>query len=83
MSVLDNFEQWKDFLANRLQHAQNEGMDSNLISNLAYQIGGYLASQVEPKNPEEKLLAEMWKVADQEEQHAIANTMVKLVQNKQ
>ncbi|WP_246939750.1 DUF3243 domain-containing protein [Bacillus pinisoli] len=81
MSVLDNWEQWKDFLANRLHHAQNEGMEQNTINDLAYQIGGYLAKQVEPQNDQEKVLADLWSVASPEEQHAIANLMVKLVQN--
>ncbi|MGC4375700.1 DUF3243 domain-containing protein [Fictibacillus sp. Mic-4] len=80
MSVLDNFGQWKDFLSNRLQHAQSQGMDQSSISNLATEIGGYLASHVEPKNPEEKVLQELWQVADDQEKHAIANMMVKLVQ---
>ncbi len=30
----------------------------------------------------EKLLAELWKVADEQEQHTIANLMVKFVQHK-
>jgi hypothetical protein len=81
MSVLDNWEQWKDFLANRLHHAQNEGMEQSTITDLAYQIGGYLAKQVDPQNDQEKVLADLWSVASPEEQHAIANMMVKLVQN--
>jgi hypothetical protein len=81
MSVLDNWEQWKDFLGNRLNHAENEGMDKGTIGDLAYQIGGYLAKQVEPQNDQEKVLADLWSVASPEEQHAIANMMVKLVEN--
>ncbi|MDZ5473409.1 DUF3243 domain-containing protein [Bacillus sp. 31A1R] len=81
MSVLDNWEQWKDFLGDRLHHAQNEGMSKDVINDLAYQIGDYLASQVEAKNDQEKVLADLWSVASPEEQHAIANMMVKLVQN--
>ncbi|MFD1357608.1 DUF3243 domain-containing protein [Fictibacillus halophilus] len=81
MSVLDNFGQWKDFLAERLNHAEHEGMNHETISNLATEIGGYLANHVEPKNEEEKVLADLWKVADENEKHAIANMMVKLVQN--
>ncbi|MFC3882326.1 DUF3243 domain-containing protein [Bacillus songklensis] len=81
MSVLENWDSWKDFLANRLHHAQNEGMSNEVVSNLAYQIGGYLATQVEAKNPQEKVLADLWSVASPEEQQAIASTMVKLVQN--
>ncbi|BDG47982.1 MULTISPECIES: DUF3243 domain-containing protein [Parageobacillus] len=82
MSVLDNFEQWKDFLADRLQQAQQQGLSQQVIADVAYQIGDYLAKQVDPKNSEERLLADLWSVADEQEQHAIANMMIKLVQQK-
>lgn len=81
MSVLDNWSQWKDFLADRLHQAQSGGMSKDVISNLAYEIGDYLANQVEPKNTEEKILHDLWSVASKEEQQAIANMMLKLVQN--
>jgi hypothetical protein len=81
MSVLDNWHQWKDFLGDRLHHAQNEGMNKGVVNDLAYQIGDYLAKQVDPQNDQEKVLADLWSVASPEEQHAIANMMVKLVQN--
>ena len=81
MSVLDNWKQWEDFLADRLHQAQNEGMSEGAISALALQIGEYLSEQVEPKNEQERILADLWSVADKEEQQAIANIMVKLVQN--
>lgn len=82
MSVLENWDQWKDFLGDRLHHAQTEGLDQNTISQLAYEIGDYLAKEVEAKNPQEKVLADLWRVASEQEQHAIANMMVKLVQNE-
>jgi hypothetical protein len=81
MSVLENWKHWEAFLADRLHHAQNEGMSEGAISNLAFQIGDYLANQVEPKNEQERILADLWSVADKDEQQAIANMMVKLVQN--
>src|SRR5699024_12113044 len=34
MSVLDNFETWKDFLANKLEQAQSQGMDQQTIANV-------------------------------------------------
>ncbi|ANB60388.1 DUF3243 domain-containing protein [Anoxybacteroides amylolyticum] len=82
MSVLDNFDQWKDFLGDRLQQAKQQGLNQEVISDVAYQIGDYLAKQVDPKTPEERLLSDLWSVADEREQHAIANMMVKLVQQK-
>lgn len=81
MSVLDNWNQWKDFLGDRLNQAQSEGMNQQVISDIAYQVGDYLAKQVDPKNEQERILADLWSVASEQEQHAIANMMVKLVQN--
>lgn len=81
MSVLDNWNQWKDFLGDRLNQAQTEGMNQQVISDIAYQVGDYLAKQVDPKNEQERILSDLWSVASEQEQHAIANIMVKLVQN--
>jgi hypothetical protein len=82
MSVLDNFDQWKNFLADRLHQGQQEGMDSNTINEIAYQIGDYLAAQVDPKNDEERILKQLWDASTEQEQHVLANLMVKLVQNQ-
>ncbi|WP_449619444.1 DUF3243 family protein [Robertmurraya sp. Marseille-Q9965] len=81
MSVLDNWNQWKDFLGERLNQAESQGINQQVISDVAYQVGDYLAKQVDPKNEQERTLADLWSVASPEEQHAIANVMVKLVQN--
>jgi Protein of unknown function (DUF3243) len=81
MSVLDNWSDWKNFLGDRLNQATHTGMENETVNDLAYQIGDYLAKQVEPKNDQEKVLADLWSVASPEEQHAIANMMVKLVNN--
>lgn len=81
MSVLENWDSWKNFLGDRLHHAQNQGMDNEVVSEFAYKIGDYLANQVEAKTEQEKILADLWSVASKDEQHAIANMMVKLVQN--
>jgi predicted metal-binding transcription factor (methanogenesis marker protein 9) len=83
MSVLDNWQQWKHFLGDRLEQAEKAGMSEQVISDLAYQIGDYLANKVQPKNEQEKVLADLWSVASEQEQHALANMMVRLVQNNQ
>lgn len=81
MSVLENWHQWKDFLGDRVNQAQSAGLDQEVINDLAFQIGDYLARQVDPKNEQERVLADLWSVASPQEQHAIANVMVKLVRN--
>lgn len=81
MSVLENWEEWKHFLGSRLNQAQQQGMSQGVVSDLAYQVGNYLAQQVDPKNPQERVLSDLWSVASEEERKAIANMMVKLVEN--
>ena len=82
MSILDNWEQWKDFLGDRLESAQEQGMSQSAINDVAVQVGDYLAKQVDPKNHQERVLSDLWSVASPDEQQAIANLMIKLVQNK-
>ncbi|KGP92924.1 hypothetical protein N780_11290 [Pontibacillus chungwhensis BH030062] len=81
MSVLDNWDSWKDFLGDRLHQAEGDGLDDRAVSELAYEVGDYLANQVDAKNDQEAVLRDLWSVASKEEQHAIANMMVKLVHN--
>jgi Protein of unknown function (DUF3243) len=81
MSVLENWDQWKNFLGDRLNNAESQGVAHQTVSELAYEIGDYLAKQVQPKNDQEKVLADLWSVASEEEKHSIANMMVKLVSN--
>lgn len=82
MSVLENFDSWKEFLGQRLHEAQGQGINQGAVSELAYEIGTYLANSVDAQNDQEAILRDLWNVADEEEQHAIANMMVKLVQNE-
>lgn len=82
MSILDNFDSWKGFLANRLQQAKAHGMDHDTITNFAHEVGDYLAANVEAKNKEEAVLKELWNAASEEEQQAIASSMVRLVEKQ-
>jgi len=82
MSVLDNFSNWKDFLADKVEDAKEYGMDNKTITNVASHVGDYLSNHVEPENKEERVLQDLWDAASPEEQKAIASTMIKLVQNK-
>ncbi|HLS20354.1 MAG TPA: DUF3243 domain-containing protein [Bacillota bacterium] len=81
MSILDNFNTWKEFLANRLQDAEKQGINEQTIQTLAHEVGDYLAENVSAKNPEEEVLKELWNAASEEEQQAIANSMIKLIKN--
>ncbi|MCP8616457.1 DUF3243 domain-containing protein [Salirhabdus salicampi] len=82
MSILDNFETWKDFLGDKLHEAEGQGLNHGAIAELATEIGDYLAKNVDAKNSQEAVLRDLWSVANDQEKHAIANLMVKMVQNE-
>lgn len=79
MTVLDSFDEWKGFLSQKLNQAQKMGMSNETITNVAYQLGDYLAADVDPKNREERLIRELWVRANDQEQKTLANLMVRLV----
>lgn len=82
VSVLDNFTDWRQFLNERVDQAQKVGLENDTISNLAYQIGDYLAKQVDPENTEERLLKELWDASNDDQRHVLAQIMVNYVDRK-
>ncbi|HLQ70620.1 MAG TPA: DUF3243 domain-containing protein [Bacillota bacterium] len=82
MSILNNFDGWKEFLGNRIQNAEQSGMSEDTMNHLAGEIGDYLASNVDPKNDEQRLLSDLWKAADENQQQALAGAMINMVKNQ-
>ena len=77
-TVLRNFDTWKKFLGERVVQAEKLGMSEDVISKLAYEIGDFLDEKVDPQNPSNRTLKELWDVGNQEERQTIARLMVKL-----
>lgn len=82
MPFTDTFDQFTQELASRLSAAQRAGMGQEEIMKKAEDVGDWLSRNVPPKNPEQRLLKEVWDVSDQQEQQAIANALVKMVQKR-
>lgn len=76
-----SWEQWKQTLAQAVQRGQALGMSQEQLTNRAEQIGDILAQRVDPQNPEQRVLQELWNSADEQEQQAIASAIIKMVQN--
>lgn len=79
--ILKNFEDFRSYLGKRIQLAQKIGLGEEQLAAAAEKIADYLAAHEEPRNSEEKLLLELWKVGSKEERHRLAHMLVKLAQN--
>ncbi|MDU4696244.1 MULTISPECIES: DUF3243 domain-containing protein [Paenibacillus] len=77
-TVLKNFDTWKKFLGERVEHAEKAGFSEEAIANLAYEIGGFLDDKVDPQNESNRTLKEIWDVGTEDERKTIARLMVKL-----
>ena len=82
MGLLSNWEQWTSFLGTQVADAKDSGMSSKIIERTAVQIGDYLAKNVDPQNEQERVLSDLWSVAEKDEKHALASCIIKLVENK-
>ncbi len=81
--TLESFEQWKQFLSNQVYAATNAGASTESIANAATRIGDYLAQRVDPKNREQRLLKELWDKGTEQERHALASMITKMVSDGQ
>ncbi|CAH0344309.1 DUF3243 domain-containing protein [Bacillus sp. CECT 9360] len=77
--ILSNFNEFKTYLHKRLDVAKKIGLNEEQLASTAEKVADYLADKVEPKNREEKLIQELWKVGNEEERHKLAHMLVKLV----
>ena len=82
MGLLSNWEQWTSFLGEQVAEAKQSGMSTKFIEKAAIQIGDYLAKNVDPQNEQERVLSDLWAVADKDEKHALGSCIIKLVENK-
>ncbi|WP_347318083.1 DUF3243 domain-containing protein [Rossellomorea sp. RS05] len=77
--ILANFDHFKQYLGKKVSLAEKLGLDEEQQAKAAQKVGDYLAAHEEPKNREEKLLYELWKAGDEQEQHMLSHMLVKLV----
>lgn len=80
--VLSDFDGFKSFLSKRIEMGKSIGLGEEQLAKAAEKVSDYLAKNEEPRNSEEQLLQQLWKVGEQEERHALAHMLVRLAQTE-
>lgn len=75
------FDQWIDTLSTALDTAEKVGLSQTRIQNSAKILGDYLAANVVPDAPENKVIKALWEHGTDQERQSLANMMVKMVQS--
>lgn len=80
LPVSGTWDEWKKQLAKAVAIGQNlMGMSQQEIAARAEKVGDFLAQNIDPNSPEQRVLKELWEVGDQQEQRSLASMLVKLV----
>lgn len=77
--ILQNFTRFKEYLSAKVTKGEQLGLSEEQMTKAAEFVAGYLAKHEEPKNREQYVLQELWKVGDKEEQQALSSLLLKLV----
>lgn len=77
--ILNNFSDFKSYLQDQLAKGQKLGLSDDLLAKGAKFVADHLAKNEEPKNREQKVLQELWKVAEEDEKKTLAKLLVKMV----
>ncbi|MEC0092443.1 DUF3243 domain-containing protein [Paenibacillus macquariensis] len=78
--ILSDFDSFQKYLNKRIDLGKSIGLSDEQLVRMAEKIASYLSDNEEPRNHEEKLLQELWKVGTPEEQHSLSHLLVKLAQ---
>lgn len=79
--VPQDFRAFQAYLAKRVEMARDLGFGDKQLAGIARKVAGYLAEHEEPRNREEYLLRELWKVGTEDERHTLAQLLVKLARS--
>lgn len=82
MEIDQSWSSWKKTLSVIVNTGELIGFSDETLTKAAYVIGDFLADKMDPANREQKLLAELWSVGNDEERRALAAMIVKSVDSE-
>lgn len=80
INVINDWEKWKKTLYNAVSMGETVGLSEDTITNIGSKVGEFLASNVDPENPEQRLLKELFEVSNKSEQETLTNVIIKMVE---
>ena len=76
--MLNDWDEWRKNIGKAVNVGENIGLSDNTINNIAEGVGTFLSNNVDPRNDEERMLKELWDVANQHDRHVLAKLVVKM-----
>lgn len=77
-TIAKSFEKWQDFLGKGASFLEKLGLSDDNIAGLAKGMGDFLAGAVDPENPQQRVLKDLWDSADDNEKHTLAKLIMRM-----
>lgn len=84
--MVENFtewDKWKQTLGQAIDIGHKVGLKDETIINIGSKIGDFLDWNTDPENREQRVLKEMWDVADDEEQKVLTKLLIKMISKEE
>jgi hypothetical protein len=79
MEIKSDWDKWKNALGEAVNIGETIGIPDKAIENIAEKVGTFLSQNVDPANHEERLLSELWGVANKDDRKVLAKLVVRIV----
>lgn len=68
IDIIEDWDKWKKTLLRAVSLGENVGLSNHTIEDIGVKVGEFLASNVDPENPEQRVLKELFNAGNQKEQ---------------
>ncbi|WP_066640267.1 DUF3243 domain-containing protein [Desulfolucanica intricata] len=73
-----SWHRWKELLGKAKDAAESLGVSDENINKTAYKLEDFLSNNVEPGNPQQRMLNEMWSLADDDERKVLSSLVTRM-----
>lgn len=78
-----DWDKWKKTLGQAIDIGHKVGLKDETIIKIGSKIGDFLDWNADPENREQRIIKEMWDVADNEEQKILTKLLVKMISSEE
>lgn len=74
-----DWDKWKKTLGKAINIGHKVGLKDETLINIGSKLGDFLDWNIEPENREQRVIKEMWDIADEEEQKTLTKLLIRMV----
>jgi len=78
MRTVESYQKWQDFLGKSVKFLEKLGISDDNIAGIAKGMGDFLAGSIDPENPQQRVLKDLWDSANEHEQYTLARLVMRM-----